>query len=217
MSDISLSRILSDQHRRLDGLWEAADKLCGTTGGREAQGRLCDAMEHHLEVEERVLFPMLEERMAHDGPLAVMRQEHDAIRALMTPLRAAVEADSCGPLLETLTVLVQQHHAKEEHVLYPLSDDLLADCAPTLIAALEAGTAPSNERFIDVSHLPPPQPLERAMRAILSLRSGDRLRLRVSREPYLLYGLISEYGFCYESKPVSLDDEIIYEILIARP
>ncbi len=217
MSDIALSQVLTNQHRHLDRLLEAVDNLCGAVGGREAQGRFCDAMDCHLELEERVLFPVLEERMAHEGPLAVMRQEHDAIRALMTPLRAAVGADICGPLLETLTVLVQQHHVKEEHVLYPLSDSLLADCAPALIAALEAGTVAGNEHFLDVSQLPPPEPLESAMRAILSLRSGDRLRLRVPREPYPLYGLISEHGFRYESKPVSLDDEIVYEVLITRP
>lgn len=216
MSDVALSRVLTDQHRCLDRLLEAANNLCGAASGREAQGRFCDAMERHLEVEERVLFPVLEELLAHIGPLAIMRQEHDAVRALMMSLRAAVGVDTCGPLLETLTVLIQQHHLKEERVLYPLSNDLLADCAPALIGALGAGTVPENERFLDLSQLPPPEPLESAMRAILSLRSGERLRLRVPREPYPLYGLISEHGFRYESQPVSLDDEIVYEILITR-
>lgn len=217
VSDIALSRVLTDQHRELDRLWEAADNLCGTVGGPEAQALFCDAMERHIEAEERVLFPALEKRLAPRGPLAVMRSEHDAIRALMTPLRGVVGVEACGPLLETLTVLVQQHHVKEEHVLYPLSDTLLADGAPALIEALAAESDSAKERFLDVSQLPPPEPLESAMRAILSLRSGERLRLRVPREPYPLYGLISEHGFHYESKAVSSQGETVCEVLITRP
>ncbi len=217
MSGIALPRLLTDQHRELDRLLEAADNLCGTVGGLEAQALFCDAMERHIEAEERALFPALEKRMAPGGPLAVMRREHDAIRALMTPLRVAVEVKVCAPLLATLTVLIQQHHVKEEHVLYPLSDTLLADCAPALIETLTTESGSARERFLDVSQLPPPEPLESALRAILSLRSGERLRLRVPHEPYPLYGLISEHGFRYESKVVPSQGETVCEVLITKP
>lgn len=217
MSSIVLSRVLTGQHRQLDRLLEDADKLCGTAFEPEALSRFCDAMERHLGVEERVLFPALEQRMGRGGPITVMRQEHDAIRGLMAALRVAEAPGAYGPIVETLTVLVQQHHVKEEHVLYPLSDELLADCAQTLAEALETEEARTSERFLDVSQLAPPEPLESAMRAILALRPGERLRLRVPREPYPLYGLMSEHGFRYESRPVSLGDETLCELVITRP
>lgn len=141
MSSIVLSRVLTGQHRQLDRLLEDADKLCGTAFEPEALSRFCDAMERHLGVEERVLFPALEQRMGRGGPITVMRQEHDAIRGLMAALRVAEAPGAYGPIVETLTVLVQQHHVKEEHVLYPLSDELLADCAQTLAEALETEEA----------------------------------------------------------------------------
>jgi hypothetical protein len=37
-------------------------------------------------------------------------------------------------------VLVSQHHLKEENVLYPMSDKLLADCAEGLLAAMKEAT-----------------------------------------------------------------------------
>ena len=112
-----------------------------------------------------------------------MRRERGAIRALLTPLRAAVGVDVCGPLLETLAVLVQQHYVKEKHVLYPLSDDLLADGARALIETLATEPGSIEELFLDVSPFPPPKPLESVMRAILSLWPGKRLRLRVPANP----------------------------------
>ncbi|WP_298137472.1 hemerythrin domain-containing protein [Acidiferrobacter sp.] len=135
-----LSHFLAAGHRELDRLMEDADNACGTPRGAAAFARFREVMEHHLEIEERVLFPEFARRAGPGGPLAVMRQEHDAIRGLLASGQGDPGAVSHA-LFDTLTVLVSQHHVKEENVLYPMSDTLLADCAEALLAAMQEAPA----------------------------------------------------------------------------
>lgn len=115
---------------------EDAENACGTPREGEALRAFNEAMEHHLEIEERVLFPEFAQRTGPGGPLAVMREEHDAIRSLLAKGRA-IGGTACRALFDTLTILVSQHHMKEENVLYPMSDTLLADCADSLIVSMK--------------------------------------------------------------------------------
>ncbi len=115
---------------------EDAENACGTPRAREALLAFGEAMEHHLGIEERVLFPEFARRTGPGGPLGVMREEHDAIRSLLAEGRDGGGA-TCRALFDTLTILVSQHHLKEENVLYPMSDGLLADCADDLLAAMK--------------------------------------------------------------------------------
>lgn len=139
MPSLVLSSFLSAQHRALDQLMEATENACGTPRGLSAFMCFQEAMEHHLDLEEQFLFPLLAERMGPGGPLTVMRQEHDSIRALLRAAPNGHDAAAkgvCRALFETLTVLVSQHHLKEENVLYPMSDSCLADCAESLLQSL---------------------------------------------------------------------------------
>lgn len=139
MPNTVLSSFLVAQHRELDRLLEAADNACRTPQALPALIQFREAMEHHLDLEERLLFPALEERVGRGGPLVIMRDEHDAIRDLLQQAHGALgvhDLKACIQVLDTLTVLVQQHHLKEENVLYPLSDALLVDCAESLLQAI---------------------------------------------------------------------------------
>ena len=140
MASRVLSSFLAAQHRALDQLMEDADNACGTPQGAAAFARFREAMEHHLEIEERVLFPEFARRTGPGGPLVVMRQEHDAIRGLLSANQSGGDA-ACRALFDTMTVLVSQHHLKEENVLYPMSDTLLAGCAEDLLAAMREAPA----------------------------------------------------------------------------
>lgn len=48
---------------------------------------------------------------------------------------------------------------------------------------------------LDVSDLPPPEPLERALDALGLLAPGDRLLLHHRRQPYPLYDLLARMGY----------------------
>ncbi len=135
MSNGGLANFLGAQHRELDQLMEDADNACGTPRGAATFARFREAMAHHLEIEERVLFPEFAQRAGPGGPLVVMRQEHDAIRNLLASGQDGRGAE-CRALFDTLTVLVSQHHLKEENVLYPMSDAWLQDRAEDLLAIM---------------------------------------------------------------------------------
>ncbi|MHB8253027.1 MAG: hemerythrin domain-containing protein [Acidiferrobacter sp.] len=143
MPSDTLSSFLSAQHRELNHLLETTDNACGTPEAPHALARFRESMERHLDLEERLLFPPFEERAGYGGPLLVMRHEHDDIRALLSQAHdslAAQDRKGCSQVLDTLTVLVQQHHLKEENVLYPMSDNLLADHAEGLLQAMVEAT-----------------------------------------------------------------------------
>jgi len=125
----AISRFLTEDHRRCDfllaacekavadGDWPAADT--GATG-------FLDALLHHFSLEEDLLFPAVEQaNPAARGPTGVMRMEHAQMRSLLDDLSAAVrvrDRDTCLGVIETLHMIGQQHNAKEEGILYPLSD-----------------------------------------------------------------------------------------------
>jgi iron-sulfur cluster repair protein YtfE (RIC family) len=100
----------------------------------------CDSMERHFRFEEEVLFPPLEQvsPMAA-GPTGMMRQQHAQIRLLLADLKAAARAEDAADYAgigETLHLLIQQHNAKEEGILYPLADRALGERGEALAARL---------------------------------------------------------------------------------
>jgi uncharacterized protein (DUF2249 family) len=67
------------------------------------------------------------------------------------------------------------------------------------------------DRVLDVSALPPPEPLERVLDALSDLQSGDRLVVRLRRQPFPLYDILSHLGYRWDIEGVEGD----WRILIA--
>lgn len=126
----AIARFLSDDHHHCDQLLAACEAaLSGRRSATASAKALIEAMERHFRREEEVLFPELEEAnpMAR-GPTGVMRIEHQQMRQLFADLGEAVAAgdpEAGLGVLETLHILIQQHNAKEEGILYPLADAAL--------------------------------------------------------------------------------------------
>jgi hemerythrin-like domain-containing protein len=140
----SLSQYLQSDHRYCDGLFELVEPLALAGKWQEARHALeafAFALERHLACEERVLFPALEE--THGGPMGpthMMRLEHGGLRDLimqMDDALARLDADELAAVGETLRITIQQHNMKEENVLYPMADRLLAGRADDLLQAME--------------------------------------------------------------------------------
>jgi hemerythrin-like domain-containing protein len=136
---MTISDLMQDHHKRCDAEFtEAEDAL---RRGRWTEGRaLLEAfgrdMASHFAAEEEILFPAFEEVTGmREGPTRMMCYEHDQMRdvlAQMTAAAAAGDADEFAGAAETLLVLMQQHNAKEEHILYPMCDSALDATAGTL-------------------------------------------------------------------------------------
>lgn len=73
-----------------------------------------------------------------------------------------------------------------------------------------------SERFIDASDLEPPEPLQVALQAATALRPGERVRVRLPRQPYPLFGLLAERGLVYESVAVACGEDCVYDVVITR-
>jgi len=80
-------------------------------------------------MEEEVLFPAFETASGSTmGPTSIMRHEHEQMRNLFAEMDQAIDTQSADDYLgasETLLVLMQQHNAKEEQILYPMTDRVL--------------------------------------------------------------------------------------------
>jgi len=131
---LTLSQYFIRDHRSCDAQWGEVE---AASGGREA-GRLESAwrrfdqsMRTHLQKEEEVLFPAVEAAtgMTGGGPTEVMRSEHRQMRGLLDQMEEAFARGDHDELLDqgdTLLMLIQQHNQKEEHILYPMSENALA-------------------------------------------------------------------------------------------
>lgn len=145
MTDSSPNTFFSKDHRDCDALWgevEAAVDAGDEGAARDAWTRFSDAMHRHLRMEEEVLFPAFEQAtgMHQGGPTFVMRHEHEQMRGLLSQMAALLEAGDLEGLVDqgdTLLMLIQQHNAKEEGMLYPMADRALGDQWPSLRERLE--------------------------------------------------------------------------------
>ena len=68
-----------------------------------------------------------------------------------------------------------------------------------------------HERIVDARWLEPPEPMELTLAALEVLEPGEKIRLLIHREPHMLYKILNEWGYGYQTH--SCDDDT-YEILI---
>lgn len=129
---MSISETLTAQHRACDNELAQIERLVHQGDWKGARIAAQDFIHHtldHFGIEENVLFPRLEHAVPMAAaPTRVMRGEHAQIRELCTDLTVALDAADHGALadaVDTLLLLIQQHNAKEEAILYPLADRAL--------------------------------------------------------------------------------------------
>ncbi|MBI3149412.1 MAG: hemerythrin domain-containing protein [Betaproteobacteria bacterium] len=132
MSDVV--HVMSEDHKVCDDYFEQAEAAAGSGDMVGCAARFevfRGALLRHFRQEEEVLFPGFEEATGNTmGPTRMMRQEHEMMRELIERMRLAAEAASAEEYLgaaDTLMVLMQQHNMKEEGILYPMCDSVLAD------------------------------------------------------------------------------------------
>ncbi len=140
----SISEYMTAQHRECDRLLARAEHAVadGDWDAARSEFEAFDALtRRHLRREEEILFPAFEERTGMTtGPTAVMRMEHDQMRAVLDDMAAALasrDTDSYLGESETSMILTQQHNMKEEQILYGMSDQVLGDVAVELMGRMD--------------------------------------------------------------------------------
>lgn len=132
--EAGLVSFFEQDHLDCDARWTDVEELLDTADIETAQvawQKYDVSMRRHLAMEEEVLFPAFDAKsgMAGGGPVAEMKIEHRQMIGLLDQVGAAIEADNAQEALDigdTLLILSQQHNAKEEEVLYPMAETLLA-------------------------------------------------------------------------------------------
>ena len=149
MTDIyigsGLAAFFEQDHRDCDARWTDVEELLDTEdieAARPAWQKYVAGLRRHIAMEEEVLFPAFESAsgIADGGPTEVMRMEHQQMHGLLKQIDQAIESGDSDQALDsgdTLLMLIQQHSAKEERVLYPKAEDLLSGQWDELLARLE--------------------------------------------------------------------------------
>ena len=132
--ETGLADFFAGEHRACDARWaevEAASERGDPEAAAEAFRVFEQAMRRHLAMEEEVLFPAFEEASGmRGGPTQVMRMEHEQMRGLLGQMAGLMASGAHEEVLDqgdTLLMLIQQHNAKEEGVLYPMAEMHLSD------------------------------------------------------------------------------------------
>jgi len=139
----AIATYLEQDHQHCDDLYLQAEAHIAEqrlADGAVALQHFMLAFERHLAREEQLLFPALEQGLgSSSGPTAVMRSEHQQMRAILRQMQGTLEhRDSASffDYADHLRMLMRQHNLKEENVLYPMADRLLAGSSEAMLRQL---------------------------------------------------------------------------------
>ncbi len=138
----TVTSYLTWDHGRLDAsLAEVARLVCD---GKAAEARAAypayeAGLLRHLRIEEELLFPVFDARSGFvGGPTAAMRSEHREIRRAAVLVREALavgDADAFREAFAFLREILEPHASREEHILFPTTDQLLTPAERCRLAA----------------------------------------------------------------------------------
>ena len=124
-----VTEYLQSDHGRLDALRAEAGRLAHAGAFSDAEAcfaEFCCGLNRHIDAEETILFPTFEQMTGiANGPTAVMRAEHVAIRQGMGVASQALtsrDGAAWAAAIDDLADRLSMHNLKEEHVLYPATD-----------------------------------------------------------------------------------------------
>ncbi|MGH9095167.1 MAG: hemerythrin domain-containing protein, partial [Acidimicrobiales bacterium] len=132
-----MSKALEREHVEIDrGIDSFSSGPEGGEGGDSKTAGLTAALgelRRHIYFEEELLFPPLRDA-GLVPPLLVMCQEHGEIWATMDALTVGVTSGADAALLrhlvDRLIAQLQEHNQKEEMIVYPAADRMIAAATP---------------------------------------------------------------------------------------
>jgi hemerythrin-like domain-containing protein len=140
--------MLKEDHETVKGLFEKVEALGdgAVTSRRELAERICDELELHAEIEERLFYPALQESGDSDleDVVAESYEEHRLVKDLVAQIRGWDPADhQYAAKLKVLRELVLHHVEEEESEMLSearaaLGDDEDVESLAEEMAAMKA-------------------------------------------------------------------------------
>ncbi|MDA3947472.1 MAG: hemerythrin domain-containing protein [Helicobacteraceae bacterium] len=133
----NLKEFMTKDHRHCDDTFAAMEQKAnseGLAGAKELYAEMKEEMEHHFQMEERVMFPAFEEKTG-------MTEGPTQMRSLIKEVGEAIARDNKERffgLTETMMIMLQQHNMKEEQMLYTMVQQHLSADADQLISMMES-------------------------------------------------------------------------------
>ena len=126
----TIGKAFAQDHRRLEAELSGAFRSIETEDWRAASSgfaRFRDGIERHIEVEEQVLFPAVENGV--ETPLtAILRKGHRDLKVFFDEVEDAIEErdqDEALRIISTMRAFLELHDKKEEAELYPVAQERL--------------------------------------------------------------------------------------------
>lgn len=147
MTTNPLAVALEREHAEVDaGLEEFAAGLASGDLRAEPLHAAATALRRHIYLEEEMLFPSLSQTGAVAAVFVMLREHGDIWRSL-DELEAQVAqsgtSDEMRDVAQRLAAQLEAHNLKEERVLYPQADTMLApEVREKLATFLESGRMP---------------------------------------------------------------------------
>ena len=132
--------LLTDDHRRIEHLFTTYEEL----GERDVLDRICRELTIHTLVEERLLYPLVRDRLP-DGPVLAEAgvTDHELVKALVAEAEDTTPA-ALPELADELRHAVRRHVEDEERLVLPRLREVVGeDALEGLGARMERECAPA--------------------------------------------------------------------------
>lgn len=149
MTEGTLSQALEREHREIDGGIEEY-VASGASGDPVPLLRAMEGLRRHIYLEEEFIFPPLRDA-GMTMPVFVMLREHGELWDAMDGLERLLASDASPrdhqETCRGLLAMLDNHNSKEEPVIYPQADAVLApEASARLHAFIESGRMPEGWR-----------------------------------------------------------------------
>lgn len=137
----TVTEYFETDHRRLDAIYDRFQDAVREGRWDEAASGIREfilGLTRHIKAEEEILFPVFEQKtgMVDAGPTFVMRMEHTDIKDLLEKLLDGAldsDAEKVAEASRSFVSLLTDHNMKEEHILYPESDQFMNEAERTQV------------------------------------------------------------------------------------
>lgn len=147
---LRLTDALLGEHAVLYTLFDQIEAVAVTDANlawiQQATVVLGAVVQSHAKLEEELLFPALEPHLGSEGPLAVMRAEHEEFKRTLRQIADMSDIEDGTDCLARALALVRDHFQKEEEVLFSLARQMLDD-----ETQLRLGTAWAEARGVTIA------------------------------------------------------------------